>query len=242
MDNHPEGLKNIATFTVLSAGEFSQWLRGTQASLRSGNGQADVPCGSCKGCCRSSMFIHIKPEETQTLERIPRALLFPAPGLPRGHMLMGYSDRGQCPMLIDDRCSIYEVRPQTCRDYDCRAFAATGVAPDRQVQPEIAQRVSEWAFDYENEAGREQHRIVKEAATFLEENRSLFPLGSLPTFPVQLALLAVQVSALFSSLKASVHDASTNANAAIARDLFAAMSKARGNPGECTSDCGYGSS
>ena len=78
------------------------------------------------------MFIHIQPEETQTLQRIPRALLFPAPGLPKGHVLMGYCDKGQCPMLVDNQCSIYEHRPQTCRDYDCRVFAATGISVDQQ--------------------------------------------------------------------------------------------------------------
>ncbi len=64
------------------------------------------------------MFVHIKPDETQTLRRIPRALLFPAPGLPKGHRVMGYDDRGYCPMLVDDKCSIYEDRPQACRTYD----------------------------------------------------------------------------------------------------------------------------
>jgi Fe-S-cluster containining protein len=98
------------------------------------------------------MFIHIKPEETQTIQRIPRALLFPAPGLPKGHVLMGYNDEGHCPMLVDDECSIYEHRPQTCRDYDCRIFAATGVSVDEQTQAEIAHRVKAWEFHYESEA------------------------------------------------------------------------------------------
>jgi len=99
------------------------------------------------------MFIHIEPAETQTIQRIPRALLFPAPGLPKGHVLMGYSDKGHCPMLVGNKCSIYEDRPQTCRDYDCRVFAATGVPVD-QSQTEIADRVKAWAFHYESEASR----------------------------------------------------------------------------------------
>src|ERR1035441_2185541 len=138
------------------AGGFSEWLYVTETSLRSGNGGADVPCGICRGCCRSSMFIHIKPEETQTIKRIPRALLFPAPGLPKGHLLMGYDDQGQCPMFVDNKCSIYEDRPQTCRDYDCRIFSATGISVDQQAQPEITQRVKEWAFSYEDEGSREE--------------------------------------------------------------------------------------
>jgi Fe-S-cluster containining protein len=89
------------------------------------------------------MFIHVKPDEEETLRRIPRALLFPAPGLPKGHVLMGYGDNGQCPMLIDGERSIYEHRPQTCRDYDCRIFAATGVPVDEHTQSEISQRVNQ---------------------------------------------------------------------------------------------------
>jgi Fe-S-cluster containining protein len=236
MDNHHEGEKSpFAVLASVPAGEFSQWLCGTQASLQSGTGQANVPCGSCKGCCRSSMFIHIKPEEIQTLQRILRTLLFPAPGLPKGHMLMGYSDRGHCPMLIDNQCSIYEYRPQTCRDYDCRVFAATGVSVDGQTQPEIAQRVREWVFNYESEESREEHRILKEAAAFLENNRALFPQGSLPGYPVQLAALAVEIYRLFSDLTATMRkDASASPDAAIAQAILTALSKSE-TPSESAS-------
>jgi uncharacterized protein len=146
------------------------------------------------------MFIPIKPEETRTIQRIPRALLFPAPGLPKGHVLMGYDDQGRCPMLVDNECSIYEDRPQTCRDYDCRVFAATGIAVDPETQAEIASRVQAWAFNYESEGSREEHRIVQAAAAFLEKNRDLFPPGSLPGYPVQLAALTIRIYRLFAEL------------------------------------------
>jgi Fe-S-cluster containining protein len=210
----------------VAAGSFSQWLHRTEASLRSGNEGADVPCGACRGCCRSSMFIHIRPEETQTIQRIPRALLFPAPGLPADHVLMGYDDQGRCPMLADNQCSIYEVRPQTCRDYDCRVFAATGISVDGQNQPEIADRVKQWVFDYESEESREEHKIVQQAAAFLEMNRDLFPLGSLPSYPVQLAALAVSIYRLFSEMTINAHNAALAlSDAAIAHAIVAALSE-----------------
>jgi len=172
------------------------------------------------------MFIHIKPEETQAIQRTPRALLFPAPGLPKGHVLMGYSDKGHCPMLVDDECSIYEHRPQTCRDYDCRIFAATGVSVDEQTQAEIAHRVKAWEFHYESEASREEHRIVKQAAAFLQENRDLFPQGSLPGYPVQLAAFAVRIYRIFSDMTAKLHnDASARSDAAIAHAIMSALSE-----------------
>ena len=223
MSNNNNGNESA---TAIPAGDFSVWLHGTEASLQSGNGGADVPCGACRGCCRSSMFIHIRPEETQTLRRIPRALLFPAPGRPKGHVLMGYDDKGQCPMLIDNQCSIYEDRPQTCRDYDCRIFAATGISVDRQTQPEIAQRVQEWVFNFEDKESRDEDRILKEAAAFLDKNRELFPPWSVPTNPVQLAVLAVRIYRLFSSLKSQSHqDASCLSDAAIADAILAALSE-----------------
>ena len=133
------------------------------------------------------MFIHVRPEETRTLRRIPRRLLFPAPGLPKGHMVMGYNDQGHCPMLLDDRCSIYEDRPQTCRDYDCRIFAATGIAVDPATQPDIAGRVRQWKFDFETEESREEQAILQKAAAFLQGRKWL------PDNPAELAAIAVRI-------------------------------------------------
>jgi len=218
--------KNDASGALVqvAAGNFSAWLRETEASVRSGKGGADVPCGSCRGCCRSSMFVHIGPEETQTMRRIPRALLFPAPGLPKGHVLMGYNDQGECPMLVEAECSIYDDRPQTCRDYDCRVFAATGVAVDEAAQPEIARRVREWVFTFENKESRGEHEIVKQAAEFLDKNRDLFPNGSIPSYPVQLAALAVEIYRVFADLAKDRHkDAAVISDAMIAQAVMTAL-------------------
>jgi Fe-S-cluster containining protein len=190
----------------VSAGEFSNWLRATEAALRSGGKGTDVPCGSCRGCCRSSMFIQIGPEEVETIRRIPKGLLFPAPGFPRGHVLMGYGDRGQCPMLSDGECSIYEYRPQTCRDYDCRVFAATGLSVDEHNQPEIAHRVAEWSFSY-SEQGRALKAALRRAVSFLQDNRDRFPEGSLPGQSGPLAAIAVRICTLFTTADTQIADA-----------------------------------
>jgi Fe-S-cluster containining protein len=108
----------------------------------------DVPCGACTACCTSSQFVHIDPDEADTLLHVPAALRFPAPGLPKGHVVMGYDERGHCPMLIEGECSIYEHRPRACRAYDCRVFAVTGVEPD---QPDIASRVHEWSIEVDDQ-------------------------------------------------------------------------------------------
>lgn len=159
-----------------------------------------MPCGACTGCCRSSMFIHVRPSETKTIQRIPRAVLFDAPGLPKGHLLMGYDEQGRCPMLIDDRCSIYEDRPQTCRDFDCRIYAATALSDDHETQAVIAQRVREWVFHYESEEERQEHATLQAAAAFLEKNRGLFPPGTLPNQPGPLAIVAIRIYRLFAGI------------------------------------------
>ncbi len=98
-------------------------------------------------------------------------------------------------MLIDGECSIYEHRPRTCRDYDCRVFAATGVVVEGQ--PEIAGRVSQWAFTYETEESRAQQAAVKRAAAFLRDHNDRFPPGRLPRQAGALAALAIRLRGLF---------------------------------------------
>ncbi len=130
----------------LAAGTFSSWLDDTIAALAVG-GDSDVPCGTCVACCSSAQFVHVTPDDTDALAHIPAELLFPAPGAPKGHQLMGYDEDGRCPMLTNAGCSIYEYRPQTCRQYDCRVFAATGVESDK---PLIAAQVGQWEFTFED--------------------------------------------------------------------------------------------
>jgi Fe-S-cluster containining protein len=86
--------------------------------------------------------------------------------LPDGHVLLGYDERGHCPMLVDGGCSIYEHRPRTCRTYDCRIFTAAGVEPD-DAQAAIAERTRLWRFTYPDESDRERHEAVRAAAASL---------------------------------------------------------------------------
>lgn len=151
----------------LAAGHFSVWLRDMEAALR-GERDADVPCDGCTACCRASQFVHVEPDEADALTHIPAELLFPAPRLPAGHRVMGYDERGHCPMLVDDGCSIYEHRPRACRTYDCRIFAATGIEVD-ETQSEVAARVRRWVFTFETEEDTALHEAVQAAARYVVE-------------------------------------------------------------------------
>lgn len=182
----------------LAAGDFSPWLREVQAAIR-GEGDSEVPCGGCTACCTSFQFVHIEPDEPDTLARIPPELLFPAPGRPRGHVLLGYDERGHCPMLLDDGCSIYEDRPRTCRAYDCRVFPATGVELDGRHadQAGIARRARRWRFAVGTPAAETELRAVRAAAGFLERSRESWPDGTVSSNPTQVAVLAIEVHEVF---------------------------------------------
>lgn len=179
----------------LPAGRFSSWLQRTREALAKGNG-ITVPCGECTACCRSSYFIHIKPDEKRTLARIPAELQFSAPGLPAGTVLLGYDENGKCPMLIDDKCSIYEHRPLTCRSYDCRIFPAAGIAAidDKAL---ITRQIQRWKFDYLTIYDRNQKAAIHEAAVFLQTHRKDFPAEFVPRNITQLAILAITVYDVF---------------------------------------------
>ena len=60
----------------LDAGRFSTWLADMEAALR-GERDADVPCDGCTACCTSSQFVHIGPDETDTLAHIPAGAALP---------------------------------------------------------------------------------------------------------------------------------------------------------------------
>lgn len=180
----------------LPAGAFSEWLRQTERAL-SGRGDAEVPCDGCTACCTSSQFVHIAPNEADTLAHIPVALLFSAPRAPEGHVLLGYDRRGHCPMLRDGACSIYEHRPRTCRTYDCRVFPASGVRLTAPAKVRIATRADRWRFQFPTEGDRAEHRAIRAAGRFLLEHPGVFPDGERPKDETELAVLAVEAHAPF---------------------------------------------
>jgi Fe-S-cluster containining protein len=178
------------------AGELGSWLQGAQAAIR-GEHDSDVPCAGCTACCRASQFVLVEPDEADTLARIPRELLFPAPQMPRGHRVLGYDERGHCPMLVDDRCTIYAHRPRACRAYDCRVFAATGVELDDETKAEVRARAERWRFRVDTPDARARADAVRAAATFLRRHAADLPAGSVPRNPTQLAALAIEVHEAF---------------------------------------------
>lgn len=184
---------------ALPAGDFSDWLGAMRAALSGGRGM-QVACGDCVGCCTSSYFIKIRPHEAAILPRIPAHHLKPAPGEP-GTLMMGYDERGHCPMFGAGGCSIYSHRPETCRTYDCRIFTAAGMSAG-EGRNMINERIARWSFEYSH-AGLEEHAAVKAAAAFLRQHPVRFPGGHIPSRPAEIAVLAVKSYTVFMSRPAN---------------------------------------
>ncbi len=174
---------------------FSSWIKTAREAQRPG-GNIDVPCGGCTACCTSSYFIHISSRETATISKIPRELMFPAPGLPKGNMVLGFDRTGRCPMFIGSGCSIYDSRPETCRTYDCRIFAATGLKPD-DGRAMISRQASRWRFRFEDDSDVKIFSAVRAAAEFITASARFFPGGFIPSNIPQQALLAVKIYEVF---------------------------------------------
>jgi Fe-S-cluster containining protein len=190
-----EGSRTVGRSRNLDAGSFALWLAGMNAALH-GTRAADVPCHGCSACCTSFQFVHIGPDETDALAHIPARLLAPALRRPRGHVVLGYDERGRCPMLIGDGCSIYDHRPRTCRTYDCRVFAATGLAVDKD-RPELARQSRRWRFQFPTEADWVEQEAVRAAAACIRAHADRLPLGSASRNTTRLAVLAVEIHGTF---------------------------------------------
>ncbi len=183
----------MAIDTQRPAGSFGQWLATMGAVLR--NEQvADVPCDGCVGCCVSSYVIPLRPTDKVALDTVPARFL----GLPADGRLarMNHRPDGTCPMLEANRCTIYAARPQTCRDYDCRIYAATGLLPDGN-RPVIRDRVLEWRFGIDTAQEAMQSTALRRAASFIRDHAALFPPGSRPGSAAAVAVLAVKTWPLF---------------------------------------------
>jgi hypothetical protein len=96
-------------------------------------------------------------------------------------------------MLIDDRCSIYEHRPRTCRTYDCRVFTAAGIRIGDEA-PLIDQRARRWRFSFETESDRDRQAAVGAAAAYLADGPEELPAAANAT---QRAVMAIEMHESF---------------------------------------------
>ena len=186
----------MASDDELPAGDFATWLAAFQAALRD-EGDSDVPCDGCTACCSSGQFVHIGPDETDTLAHIPAELRFPAPGLPGGHVVLGYDEHGRCPMLADRR--VLDLRAPSADVPHVRlpgVRAAAGVDPAKEP---LGARVRRWRFSYPTVDDRQLHTDVRAAARLAGERSDAVTTGTRPRTPAAIAVHAVEIMARHSS-------------------------------------------
>jgi uncharacterized protein len=184
----------MSAMKTVEAGPFGEWLTAMRAVLR-GERAADVPCGGCVGCCVSGYPIPLRPTDHVALDKVPaRHLHLPSESGGLAHM--GYAEDGCCPMLCSGKCSIYSDRPQTCRDYDCRIYAAAGLLPDGD-RPVIRQRVQEWRFAFDSADDKDVAEAVQRAALFIRSHAQQFPASMRAGSATAAAVLAVKCYELF---------------------------------------------
>jgi hypothetical protein len=179
----------------LPAGEFSEWLRKMRTAL-AGDGGMDVACGDCVGCCTSSYYIKVRAKETRALAAIDPRHFEPEP-TPAGDRLMGFDSNGHCHLFANGGCSIYADRPDTCRTYDCRVFAAAGIPAGGDDKSVINERVARWRFDYPSDTDRKEQDAVRAAANYLRQHPVRFPNGRVPSRPSDIAVIAVKTYRVF---------------------------------------------
>lgn len=179
----------------LPAGRFSEWLLAMRRSL-AGDGGMDVACGDCRGCCTSSYYVKVRARETQAIARIGEQHLEAGPPAEPGSRLLGFQPNGHCRMLVERECTIYSDRPETCRSYDCRVFAAANMDAG-EGKREINQRVARWRFSYVDEADHAAQRAVAAAASYLRQHPVRFPGGHVPSRPSEVAVLAIKAYTVF---------------------------------------------
>jgi uncharacterized protein len=105
-------------------------------------------------------------------------------------------------MLCSGKCSIYSDRPQTCRDYDCRIYAATGLLPDGD-RTAIQGRVLAWRFGPGSPDDVAAAEAVRAAAQFIRRHADQFPASMRAGSATAAAVLAVKTYEVFAQASAS---------------------------------------
>jgi hypothetical protein len=79
-----------------------------------------VPCGTCSACCRSDFDINLETQDDPTLYQTQV-------GPKTGQLSLAKTPDGACVYLQNDKCSIYDRRPNVCRSFDCRPDVLCGL-------------------------------------------------------------------------------------------------------------------
>lgn len=94
--------------------------------------EVTVPCNGCTICCKEDN-IQLMPGEDHTQYDVDAHPKFP------GAWFLNHKPNGDCIYLSETGCTIYERRPQLCREMDCRAIAR--VVPYTKVRKMVKRHI-----------------------------------------------------------------------------------------------------
>ena len=82
---------------------------------------ADVPCNGCTACCRSGLLVPVEEIELVEGLSVDTVKVYDKdnPDVWAWKKYLKQID-GRCVHLNADGCSVYSIRPRTCREFDCR--------------------------------------------------------------------------------------------------------------------------
>ena len=82
----------------------------------------DVPCNGCTLCCRNDA-VRLLDSDYPSLYRTE-----PHPDIP-GALMLAHQPNGDCVYRDSGGCHIHPLKPQMCREMDCRLIAKKFTAP-----------------------------------------------------------------------------------------------------------------
>lgn len=74
------------------------------------------PCNGCRRCCIGDAVRLLPHERAEDYETEPHPYA-------AGQRMLAHDANGHCIYLGEEGCTIYDRRPQQCRDMDCRLIA-----------------------------------------------------------------------------------------------------------------------
>ncbi len=91
--------------------------------------RADVPCGSCRQCCRGNSMVMLLADEGDDVASyeheiisLPADRLGPLADKSGSGPILKRQPNGDCIYLGPDGCSIHDRAPVICRVFDCRGL------------------------------------------------------------------------------------------------------------------------
>jgi hypothetical protein len=129
-------------------------------------------------------------------------------------------------MLIGNTCSIYRNRPTTCRIFDCRVLAASGLTGEDDENNPIFQQARRWQFNYPTKRDRNLFSAIQAAAAFLRRHPECIQKNLVPMDAIQISIAAIKVYDVF--LKTNdpfVYAGKLNRDSEIAKEVFMSYKK-----------------